>query len=117
MPSPSRTFRRILSIVAVVLVLLGAAVLVYVATRPRPTIDRETFARIRTGMSRPEVIGVIGAPPGNYTPMDWTGGRKERDVFLTYGNAASREKWLGEQGGILVFFDAEGKVLYTHWFD
>src|SRR5262245_50516172 len=62
----SRTRRRILLSVALV-GSLAAGVTVLLLAVDGPRIDRERFDRIREGMTRAEVIALLGALPGDYT--------------------------------------------------
>jgi hypothetical protein len=59
------------------------------------------FHQVEKGMSREEVIRVVGGPPGDYS--------NGRRVSLLAGNQPC-ENWLSEDGELLVDFDDAGTV-------
>jgi outer membrane protein assembly factor BamE (lipoprotein component of BamABCDE complex) len=81
------------------------------ATRPRWHINRERFEQIKEGMTRDEVLAVIGLPPGDYSVVKWPG----EDFYWidrVSGPAGmlERENWASDDGWIAVTFD-KGKAL------
>jgi len=106
--------RRILIGLGVFMVLVVAALVVFILTRPQPTIDPATASRIARGMSEAEVDAVIGAPEGSYGRGSILG-RQEFDIFKTIGGSAKRKRWSGERGIILVWFDSQGRVMLAEY--
>jgi hypothetical protein len=97
--------RLLLLALLVALVLLGVGVY---ALWPRAGITRTNASAICDGMTRAEVAAIMGGPPGDYH----TPGREcSYDYsFLHPGNSTS-EEWIGDEGLVLVAFDAEGRAV------
>jgi hypothetical protein len=70
----------------------------------RVTIDREKCALIKEGMTKEEVIAIIGAPPGRYGGKSV--GRSDRQPILDPGT----EVWEDDKGAIIVDFGEDGRV-------
>jgi hypothetical protein len=91
--------------VAVGLLLVGT-LLPIVLPRPSP-VTLAVFERIEQGMTRAEVEGVLGGPPGDYRT------RPTSRVWISLGEGGSmvamgfrsRETWEGDEGSIEVTFD------------
>jgi hypothetical protein len=101
-----RKLRWVLAGLAVLLLVAGAFVL-----WPQPErITLENFYRIREGMSRDEVVAILG-PPGDhstrpvYTPGP-DSGRPDpvirRKFYSDPDPEKSRESWIGDSGCIVV---------------
>ena len=88
----------LLAVVACGLLATGA----YCLTRPRLSINEETCAKIRPGMTRAEVEGLIGGPPGDYT----TSPRLRGGCAMAYEIC---DCWVSDEGEIVVEFD-DGRV-------
>ncbi len=76
--------------------------------RPRAEVTRESFARIRPGMTRAEVEALLG-PPG----VLMTGPDLLNPAVLKKAQEAADGRfsvWLGDEGAVRVDFDASGKV-------
>jgi hypothetical protein len=76
-----------------------------------PRIDAQVCARITPGMTVSEAHAAIGVPPGNYTASMFTLMERSVDIPYSVAGATSRDKWEGADGIILVFYDANGKVI------
>jgi hypothetical protein len=89
------------------LAVVGVLVLVFLP-QPGDRITRETFDEIREGMTLWEVEQLIGVPPGDYTTGD-------RVVYLppaSAGHGPIRHEWQGDEGGIEVWLNADGRVVW-----
>lgn len=79
--------------------------------RPDLQIGPEICARVRPGMTGPEVEAAIGGPPGFY----------EGTVGIAYDpgtgprSKKGDESWTGRRGTVEVRFDREGKALQATW--
>jgi hypothetical protein len=66
---------------------------------------RETFERVRQGMSRDEVIRTVGGPPGEYLPAEL----RDRVLLSARGLGYQRyDQWVTEEGELLVRFGRDG---------
>jgi hypothetical protein len=88
-----------------------------VAVRPRRRINPQRFKRVQEGMTRQEVIAIIGLSPGDYTvfkhtPETWRGcfGGKLGPAGVKY------EEWASDEGLIAVTFEGD-KVVARYYFD
>jgi hypothetical protein len=102
--------------------LVFAGVAGYWFLQPHPRIDAETLQKIQVGMTEREVIDIIGAPPGNYgfgegevEPIftDWImWDTNDPELRTPRGpvQLSDSRTWLGQESGIEVFFDIDGKV-------
>jgi hypothetical protein len=93
-------------IVVTVVIVVGA----YKLTRPQPPakVTRENFARIHPGMTRAEVMIILG-PPGDYM----TGPARLNPALVKKAQEAAGERfsvWFGDEGAVRVDFDASGTV-------
>ena len=88
------TRRRILCglLLGSVVLALGVGVLWIVDAR---RVTRARFEKVKKGMSREEVIRIVGGPPADYSS-----GRA-----LDYRYDWKRQNWLCEEGLLLVAFD------------
>jgi hypothetical protein len=119
----------------------GLAVVVVLWPQPpsRIRITRETFERIREGMSRAEVLAILGGPPGDYRGGPTTApqgipfiGPQLRDGATTKDILAraaklldhdepleitpcSRVTWSGDVGELSVCFGADGTQSSYFW--
>jgi hypothetical protein len=88
-----RRRRFILGSLLLLLLMLGAASLVWIAAgREGGGVNPDSYGRIEKGMSIPEVIGILGAPPD--------GGTGAGDVDI----------WMGPDAIVAVWFDKPGRV-------
>ncbi|MGE3805312.1 MAG: hypothetical protein AB7K24_11625 [Gemmataceae bacterium] len=76
------------------------------------SVTEEVQRAIKPGMSRIEVERLIGAPPGNYSSIFL---HHDCDLFMMVQGQAQRWKWVGPQGAIFVFVDANGRVITSVW--
>jgi hypothetical protein len=112
------------------LVLVGAVSLALVAVGgmlllPPPTPVR-AYDRIKDGMTLPEVIAIIGMPPGDYDDSGHPRHKRlvretgisagclpdasgSREVY--YDGELTVERWLWSEYSILVAFDQNGKAV------
>ncbi len=77
---------------------------------PRPSrITRENYDRIRVGMSRAEVEGIFGAPPGLYTngPTDLAGDFESAIGF----HGSNIMVWGDDTLLVYVGFDYPGRIV------
>jgi hypothetical protein len=97
-------------------VCLGAVALAAALLLPRwladgPGIAWANYCRIRTGMSRAEVEALLGGPPGGYCT--------ERTILIEDPSLPpppdDGEIWAGDDGGVIVVFDAGGQVTAKGW--
>jgi hypothetical protein len=114
--------RWLLAVLVVsVLMLLAVAAKPILFPAGNPRLTRETFDRIREGMSRGDVEAILG-PPGDYR----TGPTAcEFMISSNYLKAAglwwpspvwSEQEWDGDEAEITVFFDTEDRVVRRHMF-
>ena len=106
--------RRILIGIGASMALVAVGLVVFVLTRPQPTIDPATASRIARGMTEAEVDAVVGAPEGSYGRGAFLG-RQEFDIFKSIVGSTKRKRWSGEQGIILVWFDSQGRVMAAEY--
>jgi hypothetical protein len=111
-------------------VLLGAGLLVMLAgmglatmqwhTAPKHQITSEQTEKIQPGMSSADVEALFGVPPGLYTAGDhvqfaFPMGPNGRHVSDEDRQRCTRLVWVGDDVGVQVFFEENGKVLsYEH---
>jgi hypothetical protein len=80
---------------------------------PRSTgISRESYDRVKLGMTQEEVRGVIGRPSGSYL----TGGKETtRDLRESEGRLpepfAPPTIWCGNAADLVVYFGADGRLV------
>lgn len=103
-------------LVSLAVPVLGFAVLwslFSVAQRPRRHINRESFGRIKEGMTRLEVQAVLRLPPGDFTVF-------KRRLFLTRDvvgeGAPDSAEWASDEGMIEVVFH-RGKAMEFFYHD
>jgi hypothetical protein len=67
-------------------------------------ISPENVARIKPGMTRPEVVAVMGVPPGRY----------DGAVFVSIGSTMvlddDPDVWVSRHAAVKVFFDDDQRV-------
>src|SRR5262245_15259074 len=104
-----------LVMLTVLLLSIGAALtLSVVSTRPSRLINRASFGRIKEGMTREEVLGILHLPPGDYTvfrerifptldppPPPRLFGRDDADLASLF---RQWEEWGSDEGLILLEF-------------
>jgi hypothetical protein len=111
----------------VVLLAIGACIL-----WPQPNrITPQNFDRIRVGMSRGEVVAILG-PPGDYTTApserDWERYRRESVVLddnwlravddrKLLWSESRMETWDSDAASAIVIFDASDRVFVTDYRD
>jgi hypothetical protein len=102
------------------IVLLG--IVVVLMSWPRSDrITRENCQRIRSGMSRAEVLAILG-PPGDYSTGPLVYAYQGRSIpfrIPTDPNVIPESivtQWADDSGGILVHFDAGDRVLSADFF-
>jgi hypothetical protein len=81
---------------------------------PRPGVTRANYERIQEGMTLPEVEGILGGLPGNYSrfpdneaslwALDWA------DPELSLHYFRGREAWVGDELAVAVWFNDQGRV-------
>lgn len=76
-----------------------------------PRIDVASYEKITIGMTYREVVRLMGGPPGNYgdtipPPQVWS-----PFVVTENGPPASVHGWIGTEIAILVYCDANGRVI------
>jgi hypothetical protein len=94
---------------------------------PRPRVTKESYERIKLGMTRPEVEALLGGPPGDYTsgprrPTDdkFVQDVREdvREIWLRPGGTMllpRHERWQGDAGDLGVSFDPAGRALEKYF--
>jgi hypothetical protein len=68
-----------------------------------PRVTRARFEQVKKGMSREEVIHIVGGPPGDYSD-----GRAIPLFVLRFYHVKDYEQWLCDDGHLLVLFDDTG---------
>jgi hypothetical protein len=71
--------------------------------------SRELSNRIVQGMSRDEVVAIVGVPSGDYTTKEWIGG----PMNAWYDDY---DHWVSDEGMISVRFDHGGHVSKVAFF-
>ena len=94
--------KRVCLLIGVLALLIIAGILFF---WPRNRITQANLERIREGMTKEEVIAILG-PPGNYETVtrEWAGARAVRFP-------GKQENWYTDDLGVFVSFDNNGKVL------
>jgi hypothetical protein len=69
----------------------------------RPGATRARLEQVKPGMSRDEVIEIVGGPPGNYS--------SRRRAPFTGIKYVLHESWVFEDGLLLVRFDDAGNAI------
>jgi hypothetical protein len=85
---------------------------------PKPFPCYATFGRVRTGMTRSEIIAAVGAPPGWYARN-----HAEKDYGIVMPSQAAEipphiletvvkgsEVWVADDAQMLVYFDANDRA-------
>lgn len=96
----ARVPRRTRLCIVAGVVAVGVAVIAFVVLTP-PRLSRERMEAVRVGMSRAEVVALVGEPgdyAGEYTRPDLENAR----FYWAY------EGWLCTDGHLVVRFDANG---------
>jgi hypothetical protein len=80
---------------------------------PRHRINRDSFERIRDGMTEKEVESILGRPAGDYSSgctfvFDAYHGPPDKWVWR------QPKRWTGDNGSISIYFD-DGKVEKTRF--
>jgi hypothetical protein len=100
--------KRLLLPLAVFLCLVVALLTLIVAFRKECPVNAASVARVRNGMTRTEVEGFLGGPPGDYR-------RRSRSLDFDVGLAPlpgnSLEKWRGDEGLALIQFGPDERVI------
>ena len=101
---------------------LAACLNLWPASKPHP-VNETNFRRIQLGMTRAEVEGVLGCPPGYYTTEEsW-------DVWVTtpiavvgyhenvghYCDPAARTAWYSDHGFAHLWFHDDDRVKYGYF--
>jgi hypothetical protein len=110
--------RKRLLVVLFALVALAVAGTVAVLW-PRPRVTKESYERIKLGMTRGEVEAVLGGPPGDYTNGPTRAGRLEpeeeiaHDVSWPGGSYEPwGEWWEGDTADVMVRFSPSGLAVW-----
>jgi hypothetical protein len=108
------TMRKRLLVAGSLAVLLVSALAVLEFVGRHDRISRATSELIREGMTLPEVENRLGGPEGLYTSdgEDWSEGMLH-SVCRAWNH--TRHVWLGDDGGIRIDFDEQGRVAETQW--
>jgi hypothetical protein len=77
-------------------VLAGFAGWLWIANARKPT--RAKFEQVRKGMSREEVIRIVGGPPGDYSDGEWSS-------MPRLSGYEAHDSWFTDEGELLVRFD------------
>ena len=73
---------------------------------PEHAPNRQRFNQVSIGMTRDRVYAVVGAPPGNYVPPEFTVALCPRGFgYIEY------EQWVTTEGELLVLFGPENTVV------
>jgi hypothetical protein len=123
--------RKLVAVTAAALVVLLAIVACLLWPQPN-RITQQNFDRIREGMSRGEVVAILGAP-GDYrtapSEFDWQGPRGARafcgdDIWVRAEgdrklllSESRTETWDGDEASAIVIFDASDRVFATDYLD
>jgi outer membrane protein assembly factor BamE (lipoprotein component of BamABCDE complex) len=102
-----RRRKLLLGLAAAAVIAVGVVVL----CRPQDQLPADKLARLRTGMSRTEVVGVLGAP-GNYAtgPLVFRG-NEVYDLSNIRGTVFDdRLCWITDTVVVEVQFDDQGRV-------
>jgi hypothetical protein len=101
--------RRTIVILTAIAFILATGSVAWHFIRPKPVITYERAEAIQLGMTRAEVIALLGGPPGDYA-----GGHSVTYVRGCVGEDASGfydgTNWWGRQGMIQVQFSPDGLV-------
>jgi hypothetical protein len=73
---------------------------------PAHRVNLYTAEKVRQGMTQRQVEGMFGVPPGDYSAQP--GANHPEGVPSRPG--LRREDWTADEGGAVIFFDAEGRV-------
>ncbi len=82
----------------------------------RPTqLTAANFRRVEGGLTRADVRGILGGPPGDYRtgptpPTPLTGAPVNLPSWLKI------EQWQGDEGVFWVVFDPSGRAAQKHYF-
>jgi hypothetical protein len=94
-------------------------------TAPAPGINQQGFQRLKRGMTLPDVIGTLGATPGDYItgkpsvelytlsshfPQRFSVDDFRRNCEANKLTIKGLEEWLGNEGIITIHFDGDGRV-------
>jgi hypothetical protein len=103
-PGRSLLKRRLLWISFALAVVVAVVVLFTLADGP---VGRASYDKIQVGMSREEVVAIIGLPPGNHATDFYTAVSAERIGHSVGGESLS---WISNTGMIEVGLDDQKKV-------
>jgi hypothetical protein len=88
--------------------ILGTLFAVLTALPRRDNITKESYAKIREGMTRTEVEAVLGVPPGNYGRGILVDSGEGDDITVL---GDSFGVWMGDAIVIHLSFDKQGHVI------
>jgi hypothetical protein len=76
-------------------------------TTSGPRVTRARFKQVKEGMSRDEVIRIVGGPSGDYR----NGSISTEAIIMSVEQAKSYECWFCDDGLVLVRFDDSGRAV------
>jgi hypothetical protein len=97
---------RFLLILAVAVVLLAGAVLIFFG--PNPNITGESCEQIKPGMTQREVESILGCPAGDYRKN-----KGHRFGITGLPPPPRGQLWFGREGMVVVIFDENGRVTHA----
>lgn len=111
----SRRKRMLLWAVLLVVLAVSGTVAVRSATRRDHRITHENAEKLRAGMSLADVEALFGVPAGIHTAGDqWAFAfpmsEDNRRVKEAQRRGCTHLEWVGDDVGVEVFFEADGKV-------
>ncbi len=88
---------------------LGTLVCLWLAVKPRHENMRPKLESVKVGMTRDQVLEIVGYPPGNYETT-------QRVHFLSTKGPVP-EIWDFDDGSLHVCFDWNGKAQYVNFYE
>ena len=93
-------------ITMVALLIAGiVAGIIWYPSGPRPCLA--TFKQVKVGMTRAEVVAILGRPPGDYTTREWSD-------YINSHRDINYERWICDEGFLCVRF-GENNYPATPW--
>src|SRR5690242_10910657 len=98
------TRRRALGCLALAMVFASSLAAGWVYLSDSRTITRQQLERVEKGMTRDQIVSIVGGPPGDY--------RSDYCIQMPHGIRYSfYDHWLCDEGELLVCFDDQGTAI------
>jgi hypothetical protein len=106
------TKKRRLLISVGILAACVCGTLVVFALLPEPGVTKANFERIQIGMTEADAEAIFGRPSGRTLVI-----KEDESVATICFDPGKGCAWLGPDGDVMAFFDADGRISKANWID